>query len=303
MNKTLISGALDNGDIRIDLGISGVGGDSPFRVTDPSIKGFWSTPTIKTNITESQIRNGSHGLSHSVKYSSRVVTIPFIVKAKNRAELDDYKTVLQRFVGTPHTRFEVFDGSNSTYVEGMLSIEYSRDIDERVCSGEMTLTCIDAERKSVDEYSTTIGLGISGNGGGGMSFGTGGKGLVFPMNFGKRDVTGVRNTVVVTNGGSYRSDIRIEANGELPGALFEWYDSDGNRGYLEFDGYISPYQTIVLDSKTETATLDGTDLSGQLQYRDFPHIPAGGNVRITMLSTSSSFNYGNAKIKYNYTWM
>lgn len=302
MKKTLITGALDDGNIRIDLGVSGIDGDSPFRVTDSSIKGFWSTPTIKTNLTESQIRNGSHGLSHSVRYSSRVVTIPFIIKAKNRAQLDDYKTVLQRFVGTPNTRFEVFDGSNSTYVEGMLAVEYARDIDERVCSGEMTLTCVDAERKSVDEYSTTIGIGISSIGGG-LSFGSERKGLVFPMNFGKREITGVRNTVVISNGGSYQSDIRIDIHGELPGALFEWYDSDGNRGYLEFDGFISGYQTIVLDSKTETATLNGTDLSGQLRYRDFPHIPAGGNVRITMLAVSASYNYGNAKIRYNYTWM
>lgn len=302
MKKTQLSAALDNGRIRLDLGMVNDRGKI-FQINDSSIKGFWSTPSIKTELSESQITNGSHGVSHKVLYASRVVSIPFFINTANRSLVDDYRTILHDFVGSSDVRFEVQDAVNTTYVQGMMTIEYDRDIGERNVSGTITLTCVDAERKSVDEHSAYISIYSSSNGNG-LYFGDGGKGLVFPMNFGKRIIQGVQNTIVLKNAGSYTADVRLIVHGELSGVVFYWSDSEGNSGVLEYVGYISPYQTVLLDSKTDSATIAGSDFSGQLNYRNFPRIPANGDLRIMMASgANSGISPGYTEIKYNDTWM
>lgn len=302
MRKTPISAALDNGRIRLDMGVVNDRGKT-FQVGDQSIKGFWSTPSIKTELTESQISNGSHGISHKVLYASRVVSIPFFINTTDRSMIDDYRTLLHDFVGSSDVRFEVQDAVNTTYVQGMMAIEYDRDMGERNVSGTITLTCVDAERKSVYEHSSYISIYASSSGNG-LSFGKGGKGLVFPMNFGKRTIQGVQNTVVLKNAGSYTADVRLIVHGELAGCVFYWSDSEGRSGTLEYTGYINPYQSVLLDSKTDSATIAGSDFSGQLSYRQFPRIPGNGDLRIMMASgANSGISPGYTEIKYNDTWM
>lgn len=303
MMKTPISAFLDDGTHRIDIAVAGSDLDTPYHFGERQMKGFYSTPAIKTSLTEAQTRNGAHTLSHGVLFAARVVTIPFIITASNRTELDDLKTALQLFVGKSDVVYQVNDGSDSTFVSGMLSIEYSVDIDECNTKGEMTLTCENAERLSSSEYSTNIGFGLATTGGG-MSFGKDRQGLVFPMNFGKSHPTGVQNYTVAQNQGSYTANMQITLHGDMPGALFEWQDSEGRYGLLEYNGYISRYQTVLLDSKTESATISGSDFSGNLAYRNFPRIPAGGSVRIIMLSTAEDNEYdGFATVSFRDTWM
>lgn len=303
MMKTPISAFLDDGTRRIDIAVAGGDLDTPYHFGERQMKGFYSTPAIKTSLTEAQTRNGAHAISHGVLFAARVVTIPFIITASNRTELDDLKTALQLFVGKSDVVYQVNDGSDSTFVTGMLSIEYSVDIDECNTKGEMTLTCKDAERLSASEYSTNIGFGLATTGGG-MSFGKDRQGLVFPMNFGKSHPTGVQNYTVAQNMGSYTANMQITLHGDMPGALFEWQDSEGQHGLLEYNGYISRYQTVLLDSKTESATISGSDFSGNLAYRNFPRIPAGGSVRIIMLSTAEDNEYeGFATVSFRDTWM
>lgn len=302
MKKTMLRAALDNGRYRLDLSVSGGKVDSPYTVSDKAIKGFWSTPVIKSELTEAQTRNGSHSLSHRILYASRVVTIPIFIHEENRAALDDARTALQLLVGSPNVRFEVYDGSNSTYVEGMLAVEYETDIDERTISANLTLTCVDAERKSVDTNTGTIGVNFA-QGQGGLFFGTGGKGLVFPMNFGTKEQTPVPNVIVLNNAGSYEADVDIVLNGYLASATFEWNTSDGRNGVLQYDGAVNKYQQVVLSSKTESAVMNGSDVSGVLSYRSFPRIPALGSTRIIMSSTSQSNRYGYAEIRFHDTWM
>lgn len=302
MRKTPISAALDNGRIRLDMGVVNDRGKT-FQVGDQSIKGFWSTPSIKTELTESQISNGSHGISHKVLYASRVVSIPFFINTTDRSMVDDYRTILHDFAGSSDVRFEVQDAVNTTYVQGMMAIEYDRDMGERNVSGTITLTCVDAERKSVYEHSSYISIYASSNGNG-LSFGESGKGLVFPMNFGKRTIQGVQNTAVLKNSGSYTADVRLTVHGELAGCVFYWSDSEGQSGTLEYTGYINPYQSVLLDSKTDSATIAGSDFSGQLSYRQFPRIPGNGDLRIMMASgANSGISPGYTEIKYNDTWM
>lgn len=303
MTKTPISAFLDDGTHRIDIAVAGGDLDTPYHFGERQMKGFYSTPAIKTSLTEAQTRNGAHALSHGVLFAARVVTIPFIINARNRTELDDLKTALQLFVGKSDVIFQVNDGSNSTFVTGMLGIEYSVDIDECNTRGEMTLMCENAERLSADEYTTSISFGMATTGGG-MSFGKNRQGLVFPMNFGQSHPTGAKNMTVTQNLGSYTADIRIMLHGDMPGALFEWQDSTGQHGLLEYDGYVSRYQTVLLDSKTESATISGSDFSGNLTYRNFPRIPSGGSVRIVMLSTVENNEYnGFATVAFRDTWM
>ena len=303
MMKTPISAFLDDGTHRIDIAVAGGDLDTPYHFGERQMKGFYSTPAIKTSLTEAQTRNGAHTLSHGVLFAARVVTIPFIINARNRTELDDLKTALQLFVGKSDVVFQVNDGSTSTFVTGMLSIEYSVDIDECNTRGEMTLTCENAERLSADEYTTSIGFGLS-TIGGGMSFGSNRKGLLFPMNFGQSQPSGVQNYMVARNLGSYMADVRLLLHGDMPGALFEWIDSENRHGLLEYNGYISRYQTVLLDSKTESATIAGSDFSDNLNYRNFPRIPAGGSVRIVMLSTAETNKYnGFATVAFRDTWM
>jgi len=166
MMKTPISAFLDDGTRRIDIAVAGGDLDTPYHFGERQMKGFYSTPAIKTSLTEAQTRNGAHAISHGVLFAARVVSIPFIITASNRTELDDLKTALQLFVGKSDVVYQVNDGSDSTFVTGMLSIEYSVDIDECNTKGEMTLTCKDAERLSASEYSTNIGFGLASTGGG-----------------------------------------------------------------------------------------------------------------------------------------
>lgn len=302
MNKTQVTAELEDGTNRIVFAVSGKAPDTPYHLGEREIKGFWSTPAIKTSLTEAQTRNGAHSVDRRVLYSARVVTVPFIISAANRVELDRLKTNLGLFVGRPDVVFRVNDGDSSTFVSGMLTVEYSVDIDERIAKGELTLTCQNAERMSTDLFTTTIGFGATTDGGG-LNFGPGRQGLVFPMNFGKHTTTGVRNMVVLKNSGSYAADMQLTLRGPMYGALFEWFDSEGRHGNLEYDGYVSGYQEVLLDSRTESATIAGSDFSGNLRYRKFPRIPAGGSVRVLMLATSGNNGGGFATVAFRDTWM
>lgn len=303
MRKTPIWAAFDDGATRVEMNVSKSDIDSPYSINDHSIKGFWSTPSIKTSLTESQIRNGSHGIDHKVLYSSRVVTIPFVIRCDNRDELIGAKNDLSMLIGSPTVRFELHDGlSEATYVEGMIAIEYSLDIDEKTTSGEITLTCIDAERRSVEEHLQMLGFALSSNGNG-MTFGEKRTGLVFPLNFGVKTKTGVRNSAVIHNRGSYEADVVIEAIGAINGLIIQWESTDGNNGTLEYSGFIAGSQTVLFDSKTESATIDGSDFSDLLIYRQFPRVPANGDTRILALPLVTNSEQGIVNVKHRDTWM
>lgn len=301
MNKTNMYASLEGHGVRVEFNMAGPLVNETAFISANAIKGFWSTPSLKTEITEAQTFNGAHTNVHRPLYSARVVSIPFALHGRSRVELDELKTNLHRLVGYSDIVFTVYTNNDGQYVTGTVEIEYDLDTDEKNATGTINLTCTDACRYGVTERKGWIGLG--GTSAGGLNFGPDGNGLIFPLNFGEIR-PGVDSTAVLSNQGSYLADTRIHVNGDLNSVTFQWIDSEGRTGAVGYNGFVSWANHLVFNSRSGTATLNGMDVSSSLTDRAFPRIPAGGDVRITMTTTVNEWSSDpHALISYHDTWI
>lgn len=301
MNKTSMYASLEGHGVRVEFNMAGPLVNSTAFISATAIKGFWSTPSLKTEITEAQTFNGAHTNIHRPLYSARVVSIPFALHGRSRVELDDLKTMLHRFVGYSDIVFTVYTNGDGQYVTGTVEIEYDLDTDEKNATGTINMTCTDACRYGLTERREAIGLG--GTSGGGLNFGPDGNGLIFPLNFG--DIrNGIDSTAVLENRGSYTAETVIRVEGQINGVQFQWLDSEGRSGALGLTSYISWSNYVVFDSKSGTAALGGMDVSSALTDRAFPRIPAGGDIRLTMTAANNEWTRDpHAFITYHDTWI
>lgn len=89
--------------------------------------------------------------------------------------------------------------------------------------------------------------------------------------------------VVVTNTGTAASPVTCQVDGEVDALGFD-VALVGTDKRLRFVGPVSAGSSLVLDGATGNVLIDGTaDRAGQLTYRDWPVIPAGGSLELAFI--------------------
>ena len=133
----------------------------------------------------------------------------------------------------------------------------------------------------IDDYAAMQSLGIDWFSGDTYPLPTG-KGLSYPLSYGTAGADS--NVALLLNHGSSTAFPVLTVTGSFPsGIQIQW---GGNA--LQYDGAIGAVP-LILDSRSQTASMGGVDVSRNLSRRDFPTVPAAGSVSLRLMSAGTGW--------------
>ena len=258
-----------------------------YFVTDKEIKGLFSTPVSKTNLSERQSGNGAHLITNSdVLYSARTIEFTLCAYPAQKGEyaVETARDRVNRMAGKLIT-LNVYS-AEPFYVQGFLEVEWSGKHHQDVYDmATVTLTCPRAERFSINEQTLTLWPGYTNSGG--LNYATNAQGLQYPVNYGQ-NVNRTSSTVTLENHGTTPAFPQFTVfPGLNEGVLIDWYDSQNRSGTLTWKH--NPTSPAIIDCFTKTASENGIDQSGYFQRRAFPQVPAKGSLTLHLSSTGSGY--------------
>ena len=251
-------------------------------VTEDGMDGWYSTPDAKVSSTEMETGDGAHAVRASdVLYSARTVTVNWAASGASRA---DVIAAANRLLALAHqiVRVRVADSTSDTFCEGYAQVESEPEWREELMTGTLTLVCPDPRRLSTSVRRVQL-MPTVGDMGAGLDYGSGGKGLAYPVGYGKV-ATDARNVATVENRGTSTAYPVITVNGSFPNGVRI------DCGQLSL-AYSQPVGAVplVLDCRTRTANVGGTDVTRHLTSRGFPTVPAGGSATLSLQSAGSGW--------------
>ena len=144
-----------------------------------------------------------------------------------------------------------------------------------------SLTPIQNIRATPSDYAALQSLGIDWFSGDTYPVPTG-KGLSYPLKYGTAGASS--NVALLLNNGSSTAFPVLTVTGSFPnGVQIQW---GGNA--LQYDGVVGAVP-LILDSRSQTASMGGVDVSRNLSRRDFPTIPAAGSVSLRLMSAGTGW--------------
>ena len=256
--------------------IEGIG-RNPLTGLYDGIEGWWSTPQAKVESTE---RQGGHGAfpveGSAVLYSSRTVTINLAAMGGGRDETVRNMERLNAMAGGI-VRLRVCDGASDTFCEGYIdSIDWQPQRGRQASTGTLTVVCPDPRRYSTVAKEYAIAPGWSP--GAGLMFDGSGC-MEWPVSFYVGDASQASTSATLTNEGNATAYPVITVQGSFPYGVFIAH----GQGSLVYSAPLS-WQALELDCLSGTATIGGVDVTRNLTARDFPCVPPGGSVRMSLLS-------------------
>jgi hypothetical protein len=251
-------------------------------VSSDGITGWDSAPDAKVSVTERQSGNGAHDIrSNDIHYQSRVVTIGVGAFGRTR----DETLAAMRSLSAAQERLvtmRVVDASSDTYCAGgYVRVEWKPDYYEGVATGTLTATFVRPERLSTTPSTGTL-VPSTGTGGG-LVFAGSSHVLHWPLSFGAGAIrTG--NVCTIHNNGTIPADVIITASGNMPQGLAI---TDVSTGKQLAYGWDVTWQPVTFDSRTRMASVAGVDVSRGLTSHDFPTVPAGGSITLSLAASGS----------------
>ena len=119
----------------------------------------------------------------------------------------------------------------------------------------------------------------------GLSYGDSGKGLAYPLSYGKAAVD-ARNVCTLTNNGSSRAYPVFTVQGPWPnGVQLTFPGLNMSLDYAQAVGNVP----LVLDSRSRTASIGGLDVSRNLRQRGFPIVQPGGSLAVNLQSIGNGY--------------
>ena len=251
-------------------------------IAKEGIEGWLSTPPIKTELVERAWGNGAHDVpADGISYSARTVTIHIDLVGTLRSELQALARQVNSMSGRM-LRLRVADEGEDTYVECYLRSEYGSDWNRQLVSGTLTFVCPRPERMAWEAQAGQVVAPEATPGG--LSYGDGGHGLAYPLDYGVQSAD--QSRLLLRNAGTACAYPVLTANGDWPdGLLFMW----GKGGGLDWRGRVHPGVPRVLDCRTQAATMGGVDVSRGLVRRGFPLIEPGGDIMLRLLSAGGGW--------------
>ena len=246
------------------------------------VAGWDSAPDAKVSSTERQTGDGAHDVSESdIEYESRVVTVNIAAFGETRDEV----LAAMRRLQAAHKQLvtmRVVDASSDTYCErGYVVVKWDKEWHEQTATGTLTATFVRPYRLST---LPSEGMMVPATGdGGGLVFNATTHSLMWPLSFGAGAIR-TSNSCTLTNSGTIPADITINASGYMPGGIAVTDTSTGRQ--LAY-GQTVTWSVLTLDSRTRTASVAGVDVSRSLTSRDFPTVPAGGSVTLSLQASGT----------------
>ena len=246
-------------------------------LTDGQIDGWWGTPDPKWSLTERQSADGAHAVMDEMAlYSARTVTFDVVAIAADRAGVKELRDgVLSMAHGL--VRLRVVDESEDTFCDGLLSVKADPKWLDASAKMTLALTCPDPRRLATAAESAVM-LPASASLTAGLSYGEGGGGLAYPLDYG-RGALDARNVCCVTNHGTSTawptlrvsrgmSDVEVRAT------------CAGASSTLALAGTCTTEVTI--DCRARTAETAQTDVTRRLTGAGALAVPPGQTMRLTL---------------------
>lgn len=246
-------------------------------LTDGQIDGWWGTPDPKWSLTERQSADGAHAVMDEMAlYSARTVTFDVVAIAADRAGVKELRDgVLSMAHGL--ARLRVVDESEDTFCDGLLSVKADPKWLDASAKMTLTLTCPDPCRLATAAESAAM-LPASASLTAGLSYGEGGRGLAYPLDYGMGALD-ARNVCTVTNHGTSTawpvlrvsrgmSDVEVRAT------------CAGASSTLTLAGTCTTEVTI--DCRTRTAETAQADVTRRLTGAGALAVPPGQTMRLSL---------------------
>lgn len=251
-------------------------------LTDGQIDGWWGTPDPKWSLTERQSADGAHAVMDEMAlYSARTVTFDVVAIAADRAGVKELRDGL---LSMAHglVRLRVVDESEDTFCDGLLSVKADPKWLDASAKMTLALTCPDPRRLATAAESAVM-LPASASLTAGLSYGEGGGGLAYPLDYG-RGALDARNVCTVTNHGTSTAwpTIRV-SRGMSDVELLA--TCAGASSTLTLAGTCTTEVTI--DCRTRTASTSRTDVTRRLTGAGALAVPAGETMRLALLSAGA----------------
>lgn len=250
------------------------------------IEGWWSTPAAKVNVTARGQGDGGHDVSEDdISYASRTVTLHWNANASSRDALLALTDSVRRLVHR-QVRMRVVDGNEDTYCSGGYMV-LTQQPDYRsgsIADSTITIVFERPERLSSTPQRYQLLPSIESDHVG-LSYGDSGKGLAYPLSYGKAAVD-ARNVCTLTNNGSSRAYPVFTVQGPWPnGVQLTFPGLNMSLDYAQAVGNVP----LVLDSRSRTASIGGLDVSRNLRQRGFPIVQPGGSLAVNLQSIGNGY--------------
>lgn len=250
------------------------------------IEGWWSTPAAKVNVTARGQGDGGHDVSEDdISYASRTVTLHWNANASSRDALLALTDSVRRLVHR-QVRIRVVDGTEDTCCSGgyMVLTQQSDYRSGSIADSTITIVFERPERLSSTPQRYQLLPSIESDHVG-LSYGDSGKGLAYPLSYGKAAVD-ARNVCTLTNNGSSRAYPVFTVQGPWPnGVQLTFPGLDMSLDYAQAVGNVP----LVLDSRSRTASIGGLDVSRNLRQRGFPIVQPGGSLAVNLQSIGNGY--------------
>lgn len=250
------------------------------------IEGWWSTPAAKVNVTARGQGDGGHDVSEDdISYASRTVTLHWNANASSRDALLALTDSVRRLVHR-QVRMRVVDGTEDTCCSGgyMVLTQQSDYRSGSIADSTITIVFERPERLSSTPQRYQLLPSIESDHVG-LSYGDSGKGLAYPLSYGKAAVD-ARNVCTLTNNGSSRAYPVFTVQGPWPnGVQLTFPGLNMSLDYAQAVGNVP----LVLDSRSRTASIGGLDVSRNLRQRGFPIVQPGGSLAVNLQSIGNGY--------------
>ena len=246
-------------------------------ITTEGVEGWRSTPEAKVTLTERASGNGAHDIAPSeILYSARTVTIHWVALAEQHDAVIASLNLLLSAAGQM-VRLRVVDGADDTYANGYVTVSSDAAWHEGRMVGTMTVVCPRPERLS--RLSTDVQVYPVSSTSGGLFYGDKGLGLVYPLSYGAT-AGSPQSVALLRNHGTATAYPVITVTGPMPDGVL-LVGSDGRS--VQWSGSVGMVP-LVLDCRTQTASMGGVDASRLLTRRGFPLVPAGGSLSVQLMT-------------------
>lgn len=253
-------------------------------ISKNGIEGWDSTPAAKVTVTERGQGDGGHDIAAGdILYASRTVSLHFNAVGLDREGLVSQLDALRRMVHRP-VRLRVVDTADTYCDGGYLSLNIDAKRHES-WTEECTATIVfeRPERLSTRAYDVQL-TPREYEHGMGLSYGDKGNGLAYDLDYGA--LSTMPNTGILRNHGTSRAYPTYKVTGPFPHGVRLDFPALGTS--IECTQPVSDVP-LILDTRTRSASIDRLDVSRTLTQRDWPTIPPGGGLDVTLATIGTGW--------------
>lgn len=288
-----------------------------------SLTGWLGSTSAKVDLVERSAGDGAHDVVDAqILYSARTVSVEYRLLpygADDRSTLLAMQTRIRSLLHR-QIRVRVVDADHDLtatgYVDSIDVEQGAQNVNRQFLTGQINIVCPRPELCSTDMQLVQL-LPLDGaNEGEGLRYGDkletwwvgepnnsvsvlsitpGDQGLSYPIDYGDAALDS-RNRGTLTNHGSSPAYPVVTVEGSWPHGI----DVQINGQYsLHYELPVSAAAPLVLDFRSRTASINGTDVTRHLTQRGFALVAPGSSVDVVLRSTGDGF----VSVSMADTWM